>query len=50
MKCMVVDDSATMRRIVVNALMSIGYSSIVEASDGIEALERCCEAATWLPR
>lgn len=41
MKCMVVDDSATMRRIVANSLKSIGYSDIVEAADGIEALERC---------
>jgi len=41
MKCLVVDDSATMRRIVVNALKSIGYSDVVEAGDGGEALGVC---------
>jgi two-component system, chemotaxis family, chemotaxis protein CheY len=33
-KFLVVDDSATMRRIVVNSLQRIGYSDIVEAADG----------------
>jgi two-component system chemotaxis response regulator CheY len=41
MKCLVVDDSTTMRRIVLNALRSIGYTHTVEASDGVEALEQC---------
>lgn len=41
MKCLVVDDSATMRRIVVNALKSIGYDNVVEAGDGSDALARC---------
>lgn len=41
MKCLVVDDSATMRRIVVNALKAIGYGECVEAGDGAEALARC---------
>lgn len=41
MKCLVVDDSATMRRIVVNALKSIGYGDCVEAGDGVEALAKC---------
>lgn len=36
-KFLVVDDSLTMRRIVVNALKSIGYDSVVEAGDGKEA-------------
>ncbi len=38
MKFLVVDDSATMRRIVVNSLRRIGYEESVEASDGAEAL------------
>ncbi len=38
MKCLVVDDSATMRRIVINALKTIGYSDAVEAADGREAV------------
>lgn len=41
MKCLVVDDSATMRRIVANALKSLGYPTPVEAADGNEALEVC---------
>lgn len=41
MKCLVVDDSATMRRIVVNALKSIGYDNVVEAGDGSDALTKC---------
>lgn len=40
MKCLIVDDSATMRRILVNALKSIGFANVVEAGDGKEALER----------
>jgi two-component system, chemotaxis family, chemotaxis protein CheY len=38
MKFLVVDDSATMRRIVINALQRIGFADAVEASDGQEAL------------
>ena len=38
MKFLVVDDSATMRRIVVNSLNRIGYNDTVEAGDGTEAL------------
>ena len=41
MKCLVVDDSATMRRILINALKTIGYNDAVEAADGREALARC---------
>jgi two-component system chemotaxis response regulator CheY len=40
MKVLVVDDSATMRRIVVNTLQRLGYSDITEAADGNEALDR----------
>jgi two-component system chemotaxis response regulator CheY len=41
MKCLCVDDSATMRRIVVNALKTIGISDVIEAADGKEALAKC---------
>jgi two-component system, chemotaxis family, chemotaxis protein CheY len=40
MKVLVVEDSATMRRIVVNTLQRLGYGEIVEAADGAEALQR----------
>lgn len=40
MKFLVVDDSATMRRIVVNSLQRIGYNDIVEAEDGLDALNK----------
>ena len=40
MKILVVDDSATMRRIIVNSLQRIGYTDCAEASDGREALEK----------
>jgi len=38
MRFLVIDDSATMRRIIVNSLQRIGYADCVEASDGAEAL------------
>jgi two-component system, chemotaxis family, chemotaxis protein CheY len=40
MKFLVVDDSATMRRILVNSLQRIGYVDFVEAGDGQEALAK----------
>ena len=40
MRFLVVDDSATMRRIVVNCLQRVGFSDVVEASDGAEAMEK----------
>ena len=39
-KFLVVDDSPTMRRIVINALKNIGYTDIVEAEDGKDALAK----------
>lgn len=38
MKFLVIDDSATMRRIVINSLQRIGFTETVEAGDGAEAL------------
>lgn len=40
MKYLVVDDSPTMRRIVINALKSFGWTETVEAGDGQEALDK----------
>jgi two-component system chemotaxis response regulator CheY len=39
-KFLVVDDSLTMRRIVVNTLKTLGYESVVEAGDGKEAMAK----------
>jgi len=38
MKIVTVDDFSTMRRIIRNMLRQLGYSNIVEAEDGVEAL------------
>ena len=40
MHFLVVDDSATMRRIVINSLQRIGYPSVTEAEDGASALQK----------
>ncbi len=40
LKFLVVDDSATMRRIVGNSLKNLGYQNFVEAGDGKDALEK----------
>lgn len=39
MKILVVDDSSTMRRIVTSSLQHIGFSDLVEAADGQDALD-----------
>ena len=39
MKFLVVDDSLAMRRILVNALQRIGYTNVVAAANGRDALE-----------
>jgi len=39
MKFLVVDDSVTMRRIVMNSLKGIGYSDFLQAGDGKEAMD-----------
>jgi two-component system chemotaxis response regulator CheY len=40
MRFLVVDDSATMRRIIVNSLQRIGFADCIEASDGRDALDK----------
>ncbi|MBI1807131.1 MAG: response regulator [Ignavibacteria bacterium] len=39
-KFLVVDDSVTMRRIIINALRAIGYDNLIEAEDGQDALQK----------
>jgi two-component system chemotaxis response regulator CheY len=48
MKFLVVDDSATMRRIVVNSLQRIGFTETVEAGDGREALDKFESSVTFV--
>ena len=38
LKFLVIDDSVTMRRIVINSLKNLGFNDYVEASDGKDAL------------
>ena len=40
MRILVVDDSSTMRRIIINALNSVGFSDYVEAANGREGIEK----------
>jgi two-component system chemotaxis response regulator CheY len=40
MKILVVDDSSTMRRIICNTLATIGQTDVVQAGDGVEALDQ----------
>ncbi len=48
MKFLVVDDSSTMRRIVVNSLQRIGFTDTVEAGDGQEALAKFDESVKFV--
>ena len=48
MKILVVDDSNTMRRIIINTLKKIGYSDNIEAGDGREALKKLEEGGFGL--
>lgn len=48
MKFLVVDDSVTMRRIIINALQRIGHTDIVEAADGRDALARFDETIGFI--
>lgn len=43
MKILLVDDSSTMRRIQSNTLNSLGYSDLVQAEDGADALKKLKE-------
>lgn len=40
MKILIVDDSITIRRIIANALKTVGYPETVDAANGKEALEK----------
>lgn len=40
MRFLVVDDSSTMRRIIINTLNKLGHEDVVEAGNGREGIER----------
>ncbi|MBU6994743.1 MAG: chemotaxis response regulator CheY [Ferrovum myxofaciens] len=40
MKFLVVDDFSTMRRIVRNLLKELGFTNVIEAEDGVDALNK----------
>jgi two-component system chemotaxis response regulator CheY len=40
MRFLIVDDSSTMRRIIINTLNKLGYEDVTEAGNGREGLER----------
>jgi len=44
MRFLVVDDSSTMRRIIINTLNKLGYQEIVEASNGREGIDKLAAA------
>ena len=44
MRFLVVDDSSTMRRIIINTLNKLGYQEIVEASNGREGIDKLSAA------
>ena len=48
MRILIVDDSSTMRRIIMNTLNKIGYSDYVEASTGVEAVDKLAEGSIGL--
>lgn len=43
MRFLVVDDSTTMRRIIINTLNKLGYTEIVEAGNGREGIDKLNE-------
>lgn len=45
MRVLVVDDSTTMRRIIINTLNRLGHEDVVEAANGREGLERLTDGS-----
>jgi two-component system chemotaxis response regulator CheY len=45
MRILVVDDFATMRRIIKSILKQLGYTNVTEAGDGVEAMTKLRESS-----
>ena len=45
-KVLLVEDSPTMRRIILNSLVRIGFNNVIEAENGADALEKLKEQKT----
>ncbi|MFH0990129.1 MAG: response regulator [bacterium] len=43
LRFLIVDDSITIRRIIINALKAIGYANTLEAANGKEAMQKLAE-------
>lgn len=48
MKILTIDDSTTMRRIIINTLNRIGYKDVVQAENGKEGMQRLDEGGVQL--
>ncbi len=48
LKVLFVEDSPTMRRIIMNSLTKIGFKDVIEAENGIDALEKLDDNAVGL--
>jgi two-component system, chemotaxis family, chemotaxis protein CheY len=48
MRFLIVDDSSTMRRIIINTLTKLGYADITEAGNGREGLEKLAQGGVDL--
>jgi len=47
-RVLVVDDSGTMRKIIIRALNAVGFTDVIEAGDGNEGFAAFCEHAPQL--
>lgn len=43
MRILIVDDSSTMRRIIKNTLQRLGYTDLIEAEHGVEAMAKMAD-------
>lgn len=48
MRFLIVDDSSTMRRIIINTLNKLGHQDMAEAGNGREGSIASVQAARWM--